>query len=145
MLTFSLRRFAPCCEISLLPPCSDRFAYRSELVVCLCKQQLLLICMLAPSLGLWPSATLMSWNPHPLQSKLIDVCLRKHQWHCSVLGFQLNSMCLINNNCMKMYPRTPTAKSPSQNSNKKFQQKIPTKNSNKKFQQEIQTYWKMVS
>ena len=108
------------------------YAYNSKQQL-LCKQQLLLICMVAPSLGLWPSATLMNWNPHPLRSTLIDVCLRKHQWHCSVLGFQLNSMCLINNNCMKMYPRTPTAKTPSPNSSKKFQRKIPKKNSNKKF------------
>ena len=50
--------------------------------------------------GLWPSATLMSWNPHPLQSTLIDVCLCKHQWRCSVQGFQLNSVCHINNQCM---------------------------------------------
>ena len=33
-LAFSLRRFAPWYETSLLPPCADRFAYRSELVVC---------------------------------------------------------------------------------------------------------------
>ena len=45
------------------------------------------------SSGLWPSATLMSWKPHPLRSTLIDVCLRKHQWRRSVPGFQLNSMC----------------------------------------------------
>ena len=51
LLTFSLRHFAPCCEFSLLPPCADRFAYRSERVVCLCKQQLSLICVLAYILG----------------------------------------------------------------------------------------------
>ena len=32
-LDFSLRRFAPCSKISLLPPWAERFAYRSELVV----------------------------------------------------------------------------------------------------------------
>ena len=82
--------------------------------------------------GLWPLATLMSWNPHPLRSTLINVCLRKHQWHRLVPGFQLNSVCLINNQCKKTYPQTPTAKTPSQNSNKKFHQDIPA-------------YWKMVS
>ena len=86
------------------------------------------------SSGLWPLATLMSWNLHPLRSTLIDVCLHKHQWRRSVPGFQLNSVCLINNQCMEMYPRTPTAKVPSQNSNEKFQRGIPTKNSIKKFQ-----------
>ena len=29
------------------------------------------------------------WDPHPLQSTLIDVCLCKHQWHRSVLGSPL--------------------------------------------------------
>ena len=86
------------------------------------------------SSGLWPSATLMSWNPPPLRSTLIDVCLRKHQWRRSVPGFQLNSVCHINNQCMETYPRTPTAKTPheipTKNSNEKFQQKSPTKNSN---------------
>ena len=72
------------------------------------------------SSGLWPSVTFVSWNPHPLQSTLIDVCLRKHQWHCSVPGFQLNSVCRINNQCMETYSHTP--------------QKIPTKNSNQQFQ-----------
>ena len=52
------------------------------------------------SSDLWPSATLMSWNPHPLRSTLIDVCLNKHQWRRSVPGFQLNSVCHINNQCM---------------------------------------------
>ena len=61
--------------------------------------------------GLWPSATFVNWNPHPLRSTLIDVCLHKHQWRRSVPGFQLNSGCLINNQCMETYPRT-TAKTP---------------------------------
>ena len=73
------------------------------------------------SSGLWPSPTLMSWNPHPLRSTLIDVCLRKHQWHRSVLGFQLNSSCHINNQCQETYPRTSTAKTPH---------KITSRNSN---------------
>ena len=92
------------------------FAYRSELVVYLSKQQLSLICALAYIFGLWPSATFVSWNPHPLRLTLIDVCLRKHQWCRSVPGFQLNSVCRINNQCMETYPRGP--------------HKIPTKNSN---------------
>ena len=75
--------------------------------------------------GLWPSATFMSWNPHPLQSTLIDVCLCKHQWCRSVPGFQLNSLCHINNQCMELYPRTPTAKTTH-----KIPTNAATKNSN---------------
>ena len=98
---FSLRRFAPRFEISLLPPLARRrslearrllkrttaFAFRSELVVCLHKQQLSLICC-GPILGLRPCG----WrrNPHPLRSTLIDVCLHKHQWRGSVPGFRLH-------------------------------------------------------
>ena len=52
------------------------------------------------SSGLWPLPTSMSWNPHPLRSTMIDVCLRQHQWRRSVLGFQLNSVCHTNNQCM---------------------------------------------
>ena len=122
MLTFSLRRFAPCCEISLLPPCADRA--RSSLVAYANNSFRSSACWPISS-GLWPSATLMSWNPNPLRSMLIDVCLRKHQWRRSVPGFQLNSVCLINNQCMETYPRTPQQKPPH---------KIPAKNSIKKFQ-----------
>ena len=39
------------------------------------------------SLGLRPCSG--AGNPHPLRSMLIDVCLRKHQWRHSVLGFPL--------------------------------------------------------
>ena len=39
------------------------------------------------SSGLWPCSG--AGNPHPLRSTLIDVCLRKHQWHRSVPGFPL--------------------------------------------------------
>ena len=67
--------------------------------------------------GLWPSATFMSWNPHSLRSTLIDVCLRKHQWRRSVPGFQLDSMCHTNNQCMETYPRTPTAKNSNTSEN----------------------------
>ena len=83
-----------------------QIAYRSELVVCLRKQQLSLICALAYILGPVALGYLLNWNPHPLQSMLIDVCLRKHQWRRSVPGFQLNSVCHINNQCMETYPRT---------------------------------------
>ena len=99
-LTFSLRRFAPCCEISLLPSCTDRFAYRLELVVCFRKQQLSLVCTLAYILGPVTLGYFDELDLHPLRSTLIDVCLRKHQWHRLVLGFQLNSVCHINNKCI---------------------------------------------
>ena len=39
------------------------------------------------SLGLRPCGG--AGNPHPLRSTLIDVCLCKHQWRRSVLGFLL--------------------------------------------------------
>ena len=118
-LTFSLRCFAPCCEISLLPPCADRFCLSlitRSLSFAYANNSFRSSACWPISSGLWPSATFVSWNPHPLRSTLIDVCLRKHQWHRSVLGFQLSSMCCINNQCMETYPRTP--------------HKIPTKNSN---------------
>ena len=46
----------------------------------------------APLLGgLYPRACSLagSRNPYPLQSMLIDVCLSRHQWLRSVLGFPL--------------------------------------------------------
>ena len=124
-LTFSLRRFAPCCEISLLPPYADRFAYRSKLVVCLRKQRLSLICAVAYTLRPVALGHFHELEPHPLRSMLIDVCLRKHQWRRSVPGFQLNSLCHINNQCMEPYPRTPSAKTTH-----KIPTNVPTKNSN---------------
>ena len=52
------------------------FAYRSELVVCLPKQRLSLICALAYILGpVAPGYLERSWNPHPLRSTLIDACV----------------------------------------------------------------------
>ena len=122
-LTFSLCRFAPCCEILLLPPCADRF--RLSLGACRLLTQTTAFTHLCTGLYPWTSATFMSWNPNPLRSTLIDFCLCKHQWRRLVPGFQLNTVCHINNQCMETYPRTPTAENPSRNS---------TQNSNKKFQ-----------
>ena len=46
----------------------------------------------APLLGsLYPRACdpAGEWDPHPLRSMLIDVCISKHQWHRSVPGSPL--------------------------------------------------------
>ena len=92
------------------------------------------------SSGLWPSATLMSWNLHPLRSTLIDVCLHKHQWRRSMPGSSSIACALSITNAWRCI-LVPHSKNPLT----KFQRKIPKGDSNKKFHQEIPTYWKMVS
>ena len=87
--------------------CSSRraqivFPYRSELVVCLCKQQLSLICKLAYILG--PMA--LSYfdeleSPSPPINACTNISGIAQCWDSSS-----NSVCYINNQCMEMYPHT---------------------------------------
>ena len=80
-----LHHFTPCS--SHHEQIASLFALRSSLVVfsCLCKKQWLsLLCLVAysPQAASGPAGIGVS---HPLRSTLIDVCLCRHQWHCSVL------------------------------------------------------------
>ena len=117
------------------------FTYCSELVVCLRKQRLSLICALAYILGPVALGYLeRSWNPHPLRSTLIGVCLCNINGVARCRDSSSNNMCHINNQCMEKYPCTTYRKMVqypiSKNPLIKFQQKIPMK---------IPKYWKMVS
>ena len=77
------------------------------------------------SSGLWPSATLRSWNPHPLRSMLIDVCVRQTSMASLGAGIPASIACAISITnawrCilvphMGKWSSTPSAKNPSKNS-----------------------------
>ena len=97
--------------------------------------------------GLYPRACgpAGSRNPHPLRSTLIDVCLRKHQWRCSVPGFPLpiaryHTIVICKGNHIKSHTKIPKY-SNTKNPTKKFQsivtqkiqRKIPKKIPTQKF------------
>ena len=121
----SLRHFAPCSshheQIALL------FALSSSFFFCLCKKQRLSLLCLAAYSPRAASGPVGIGDSHPLRSMLIDVCLHRHQWYCSVPESPIpiarsNTTVLCKGNHIKYQSIVIL--------------KIPTK---------IPTYWKMVS
>ena len=104
-----------CFVASLLAPPTMSRSLRSELVVFSSvrkKQRLSLLCSAAYSPRA-ASGPVGIGDSHPLQSMLIDVCLRRHQWRCSVPESPIpiarsNTIVLCKGNHIKIPMKIPT-------------------------------------